>query len=149
MLAVVAAVGFAGGAWFGGPLVTPLIARVATSGAGSGHGEESGVHGAEAPPSDTPLLVADLVVNPARSGGTRFLVAAVSLVGEQRALAALSARDAEMRDRLLTLLAGRTVDELSDVTGRETIREELRAALNSLLGYEGIRRIFFTQFLIQ
>lgn len=150
VLAAIAAIGIAAGAWFGGPVATPLVARVASGGGGHGaEGGGGGGHGAPATPTDAPLLVADLVLNPARSGGTRFLVAAVSLAGDPAALEELTARDAEMRDVLLTALSSRTVDELSDVAGREQIREELRAALNGLLGYEGVERIFFPQFVIQ
>lgn len=151
LLALSAVLGFVAGGWFGGPLATPLVARIAAGGGGDHGGEvrESGGHGTSPVQTDAPLVVADLVVNPARSGGTRFLVAAASLVGDRDALASLSAREAEMRDLLLTLLASRTVEELTEVSARDGIREELKAALNELLGYAGVHRIFFTQFVIQ
>jgi flagellar basal body-associated protein FliL len=38
---------------------------------------------------------------------------------------------------------------LSDISLRDVIREDLRAALNTMLGYEGVHRIFLPQFVIQ
>ena len=95
------------------------------------------------------MLIGNLVLNPAESGGTRLLVAAISIDAGPDATEDLTARDAEARDLLLTILSSRTVDELSDVSLRDEIREDLRSALNTLLGYEGVHRIFLPQFVIQ
>jgi flagellar FliL protein len=152
ILVALGIVGAGAGAWLGGPLLSPL-AGVFAGGGGGGHGEAEeggGGHGGGAQePVDELLQVEDLVVNPAGSGGTRFLVAAVSLDADPEAQEELTARNAEARDLLLTALASRTVDELSDVAHREEIREQLKGALNTMLGYEGVHRVFFPQFVIQ
>jgi flagellar FliL protein len=149
VLAVLGLIGAGAGAWFGGPLVTPMIAEAAAGGGegGGGHGGGHGGEGGEA--AEGPLLIDNLVLNPAGSGGTRLLVAAVSLDADADAQETLAARDAEARDLLLMILSSRTVDELSDISLRETLREDLRRALNALLGYDGVHRIFLPQFVIQ
>ncbi len=151
VLLALGVVGAAAGAWLGGPILTPLVAGVFAG--GGGHGEEAGGggHGAgEASAPTEPLFeLNDLVVNPAGSGGTRFLVAAISLDADAEAQEALAARSAEARDLLLTVLGSHTVDQLSDVSYREDVRSQLRSTLNGMLGYEGVHRIFFPQFVIQ
>lgn len=152
MLMALGVVGVGVGAWLGGPLLTPLVAGV-FAGGGGGHAAEEGGgggHGAGgAEPTEELLRIDDLVVNPAGSGGSRFLVAAISLDADIEAQEALVARDAEARDLLLTVLASHTVEQLADVSFREEIRTELRGTLNTMLGYEGVHRVFFPQFVIQ
>jgi len=93
--------------------------------------------------------MSNIVLNPAGSGGMRFLVASVALEVTEPALAELEARDSEARDLVSTLLATRTVEILSDVGMRDALRDALREALNAMLGFDGVVRIFFPQFVIQ
>ncbi|MEQ1857872.1 MAG: flagellar basal body-associated FliL family protein, partial [Longimicrobiales bacterium] len=115
----------------------------AGGGGGGGHGAPA------AEPAEALHQIEDLVVNPAGSGGTRFLVAAVSLDADPEAQEELTARDSEARDLLLTVLASRTVEQLSEVSHREVLRTELKDVLNGMLGHEGVHRVFFPQFVIQ
>lgn len=153
MFVALGVVGAGLGAWLGGPLIAPMLAGVLAGGgepeaageSGGGHGGGGGGGEAEA----ATLPIDDLVVNPAGSGGTRFLVAALALEASPEAQEALGLREAEARDLLLTVLASRTVEELSDVSFREEIRAEIAGALNHMLGFEGVHRVFFPQFVIQ
>lgn len=150
VLIALGVVGAAAGGWLGGPTVAPMLADLTASSGQHGSADEGG-HGSggEAASAEGPLLIGNLVLNPAGSGGTRLLVAALSVEADDDARAALEIRDAEARDLLLTVLSSRTVDELSDVRLREEIREDLRSTLNALLGREGVHRIFLPQFVIQ
>ena len=109
-------------------------------------GYDSGSSGAE---TNEPFVIESLVLNPASSGGSRFLVATLALEIDEAARVQLANREAESRDLLHTVLAARTVDELSDVALRDEIREDLRVTLNAMLGFEGVHRIFLPQFVIQ
>ncbi len=156
MLLAVALVGAGAGGWFGGPVVTPIVAEMMASspseGGDDGHG--GGGYGGDRPYGDAsaddgPLTIDNLILNPAESGGSRFLIATLVLDTNEDTRAELESRDAEARDLLQTVLAIRTVDELSDISLRDEIRNDLRIALNTMLGYEGVHRIFLPQFVIQ
>jgi len=145
VLLVLAGVGAGVGGWVGGPIVTPMVAQVAASREGGG----GGGHGAPSDDAEGPITIENLVLNPAGSGASRFLIATLVLDADESVREELGGRDAEARDLLLTILSGRTVEELSDISLRDEIREDLRAALNIMLGYEGVHRIFLPQFVIQ
>lgn len=150
ILVALGVIGAGVGAWLGGPAITPLVAGVFAGGGEEEGGHGGGGHGGgAAAPGESLLQIEDLVVNPAGSGGSRFLVAAVSLDADAETQEQLTLRDSETRDLLLTVLASRTVDELSEIANREELRAELKDALNAMLGYEGVHRIFFPQFVIQ
>lgn len=155
MLLAVAALGAGVGGWFGGPIVTPRVAdMMASEPSGEGDDGYGGGHGGARPYGDAsaddgPLAIENLILNPAESGGSRFLIATLVLDTDDETRAQLEARDAEARDLLQTVLAIRTVAELSDISLRDEIRDDLRIALNTMLGYEGVRRIFLPQFVIQ
>ncbi|MBT8489286.1 MAG: flagellar basal body-associated FliL family protein [Gemmatimonadetes bacterium] len=148
MLLVVAALGAGAGGWFGGPIVTPMVADIMASEPSDGDGHGARPYG-DASADDGPLAIDNLILNPAESGGSRFLIATLVLDTDDETRAELESRDAEARDLLQTVLAVRTVAELSDISLRDEIRSDLRIALNTMLGYEGVHRIFLPQFVIQ
>lgn len=143
------------GGYFGGPTTTPIIAEAmaarAQGGGDDGHGAPDDGHGGGGGGGEAegPLTIENLFLNPSGSGASRFLIATLVLDADQDAQDEIAARDAEVRDMLLTILAVRTVEELSDIGLREEIREDLRSALNTLIGREGVHRVFLPQFVIQ
>lgn len=152
LVLVAALIGGGAGAYVGGPVATPVVAGFLASdgeGGGGGHGGGDGHGGGGEAAAEGPLTIDNLVLNPAGSGASRFLIATLVLESDDDAYTELSERDAEVRDMLLTTLASRTVEELADVSMRGIIREELRVSLNDMLGREGVHRIFFPTFVIQ
>ena len=114
-----------------------------------GHGEKSdGGHGAKA--GSPVFAIETLVVNPAGTQGTRFLIATVAIEATDAETATeLHARDPEIRDVLLGLLSKRTVDQLSDLDGRENLKEEIRVAIEAVVGAKRIVRVFIPQYVLQ
>lgn len=108
---------------------------------------------AEKPSKATPEavhVIENVVLNPAGTGGTRFLMLSVAI--EMRDAAAgdqISQRDAEVRDVILQLFGSKTVDQLADVTQRAALRAELQAHLAQLFPAGTIRQIYFPQYVIQ
>jgi flagellar FliL protein len=167
IVAVVAglAVGGASGAFFVGPAmatgVGPGGAPVpAVAGAGdeaegadaehakSGGKEGEGAEGAAA--AKSVHVLDNIVLNPAGSGGTRFLLLSVAFELKNAAvLDDMKARDAELRDVVLVTLGAKTVEQLSDMAVREPLKAELRAAAEKTFKKGGIKRIYFPQFVIQ
>jgi len=47
------------------------------------------------------------------------------------------------------MLGKKTVEELSDITLRETMKQEVLAAVSSLFPKNSVRKVFFAQFVIQ
>jgi flagellar FliL protein len=92
----------------------------------------------------------NLIVNPASSQGTRFLVVtlAVELDGPVTA-AELERREAEARDAILRILGAKTVAELSDIGARDTLKAELVDALEGVVRVGEVRRLYLPQFVIQ
>ena len=152
VLLLFAAIGAGAGGWFGGPIVTPMIAEFA-AGSGEGGGGDDGHGGGDSyggsAADEGPLTIENLVLNPAGTGGSRFLIATLALEADDDARVELETRSVEARDVLLTVLSSMTVEQLTDISQRDVIRETLRSALNDMLAREGVYRIFLPQFVIQ
>jgi flagellar FliL protein len=96
------------------------------------------------------LTLENLVLNPAGSGGARFLLLSVAIEGaDAAAVTKLQSRDAELRDVVLSTLGLKSVDELAEITAREGIKTQLVAALNERFGKQSVRRVYFPQYVVQ
>jgi flagellar FliL protein len=94
--------------------------------------------------------IENLVLNPAGSGGTRFLmVTATFELRDGSVEQQMKDHDAEVRDHILAMLGKKTVEELSDITLRESMKQEVLAAVASLFPKNSVRKVFFAQFVIQ
>lgn len=119
--------------------------------AGGEHGE-GGEGGAAA---SNLHLIDNLVLNPAGSGGSRFLMLAAALEFNDAAqVEEVKSRDSEVRDVILRVMGSKTVEELSDMAHREEIKGELADSLGTLFKKskskkKPIRRVYFPQFVIQ
>ena len=113
--------------------------------------EAKGEHGKEGAAAGAPVYTLDnLVLNPAQSGGTRFLLLTISFEVKQADLVdAMKARDAELRDLVLVTVGSKTVEQLSEVASRDSLKVELKAAAAKLFKKKGIKRVYFPQFVIQ
>ena len=161
LLAVIAVgliVGGGGGLFVAGPLIakkltsrsTAAVADSATHGEGAKEGKDGkeGKEGKEA--TKTMHVVDNLVLNPAQSGGTRFLmVTATFELKDGAAEEAMKSRDAEVRDALLALLGRKTVDQLTDISVRDQIKSEVIASVATLFPKGSVKRVYFPQFVIQ
>lgn len=92
----------------------------------------------------------NLVLNPAGSGGTRFLLLSVALeVKDATTSDMLKGHDAEMRDAILRLFGAKTVDQVAEASARDELRGEVLETLSRMLPAGSIRRVYFPQFVIQ
>lgn len=140
MAVVVGALALGGGG--GVLLVGPAVAERVTS--APEEPEE------KAPEEVSSFTVESLVLNPAGTMGTRFLMATiVASVEGAKTAETLRSREAEVRDRLMAVLASKTVDELSDVALREPLKEELRSTLAEMVAPARVVAVFLPTFVIQ
>ncbi len=54
-----------------------------------------------------------------------------------------------LRDAIITDLSSKSADDLGVGKGREGLRNELRDTVNEMLGKEEVKKVYFTQFVIQ
>src|SRR5205085_488524 len=96
------------------------------------------------------VLLDNLVLNPAGSGGLRFLLVTVGLqLSSSVNSEAVKSRDAEVRDVVLRVFGTKRVEELSDIAMREGFKREISTALDALLGAHSVKGVYFPQFVIQ
>lgn len=146
-------IGGAGGAFALGPVLAkkfsaPKSTEVASEEkSDEAHGGEKGDKKA----GNTVHMIENLVLNPAGSNGTRFLMAAVAAeVKDEKVNEEMSGRDAELRDVVLRILGDHTVDQLTDLSIRETLKKTITDSLNARLANKtAIKRVYFPQFVIQ
>ncbi len=172
---VLALVGIGGGGFVGAKVVGPkitagiigkltpaeLAAHTPAKRADGEEGEEADAHGdgdakeaeGDHAPAGPPALytISDLVLNPAGSGGTRFLMMSVAFdVKDSAAVETLKQRDAEIKDAVLALVGAKTVEQLAEVSAREPLKAEINALVTKIAKQKKIiRRVSFPQFVIQ
>jgi len=112
----------------------------ASEGGAEGEGATANLH-----------LIDNLVLNPAGTGGARFLMLAAAVEFKSAAsVETFKARDAEVRDIVIRVMGARTIEELSEMANRELLKKELADSLGTLVKEkQAIRRIYFPQFVIQ
>lgn len=143
-------VGAAAGSFVVGPLVAEGPAKEESDGAAADDcAAVLAQHGVVTAPVAV-HTIENLVLNPAQSGGTRYLMASVGF-GLADALAAeqMTLRDAEIRDIVVRVLGSKTVAELSDLALRNGMKEEMRTEIVKVVGENGLVDIYFPQFVIQ
>ncbi len=96
------------------------------------------------------FMMKDIIVNPAGTGGTRFLSAAVGFeLKTPQAGGRITEREAVVRDALITILSSQTIAELTDPTQRERVRRLIQKRICDLLQTTDIGAVYFTEFVLQ
>lgn len=95
-------------------------------------------------------VVKDLIINPAGTNGTRFLLTTIGFkVSSAGAEAELEKKDIELRDILNTTLTSKGLDELIDVHQRDSLRSEITGKVSAMMKTGKLRNVFFSKFIIQ
>lgn len=91
-----------------------------------------------------------LVVNPAGSNGTRFLIVSLAVEPEIATdVETLKAHEPEIRDRLLRVLATKSVEQLSAIELRDSLKAEIIAAIDEAVPSAKVHRLFMPQYVLQ
>jgi flagellar FliL protein len=94
--------------------------------------------------------IKDIVVNPAGTGGTRFLSVSFGFeLGDAALMAEFTEREALVRDALITILSSKTVAQLTDAREKEIARLQIKKRLEQLLETEEIAGVYYTDFVLQ
>jgi len=157
------AMGGASGAFVVGPALAKGIApaggaaavhaaeRAGGAGGQAASGGDDAEHGDRAGQPPPMYALDDLVLNPAASNGSRLLLFAVAVeLADSAAATRLKERDAQARDAVLDVLSAKTTEQLADPAGRDAMKQELLERIGVVLDRkEGVRRLYFPQFVLQ
>ncbi len=153
VIAVMTVVGALAGVLVVGPMV--VESRSAVS---EGLDPELGDSGAHATAGETagggekgPMFKIDnLIVNPAGSQGTRFLMVSVAVeTPDAKMEALLRSREPQIRDVVIAMLERQTMEQLASAGIRDTLKHQLSDTISSLAGSRARLRVFLPQFVIQ
>ena len=90
------------------------------------------------------------VVNILGEGETRFLKAAITVeLDSERAALEVNERLPQIKDAILLLIGSKSFSEVGDLQGKLQLRAELINKLNGLLVNGRVKRIYFTDFVVQ
>lgn len=89
------------------------------------------------------------IVNPAGSGGRRYLMVDLALeAADEATIEEVTSREVVLRDAVVAILAGRTVEQLASIADRPALKDSLKSRVNEIL--EGdVDRLYFTQYVLQ
>jgi len=136
--------------------------------AAGGHGEAAGGHGEAAADGhgaaegDKParssgsasdravVVLGTFTVNlRGTGGGGRVLRMEIYVETDGASQDAVTENNAPLRDAVVTLVSDYSYAELEGLDGKTRLRDELLARMNALLGGNRIKRLYFTEFVIQ
>lgn len=96
------------------------------------------------------FVVKDLIVNPAGTGGLRYLLTSVGIeVTNEKAFAEIQSKEVVVNDILINLLSSKTLEELSDVAKRKELRREIAKKVDEILTLGKVQNVYFSKFIIQ
>lgn len=92
----------------------------------------------------------DVIVNPAGTGGTRFLAVSIGFEISGSKTAELFERKTPMiRDALISILGSKTIEQLSDAKEKEITRYQIKKRVEYLLKTKNLEAVYFTNFVLQ
>ena len=96
------------------------------------------------------FVVKDIIVNPAGTNGTRFLLTTVGfeISGAEREKD-LEKKEVQVRDVLNTILTSKGLDDLVKVEQRDQLRKEISLKVGELLPPGALTNVYFSKFIIQ
>ncbi len=123
-------------------------APAATAPAAGGHGAPAA--GAAAGPAANIFPLEPFIVNIYDGQELRYLKVKIELEMVGPAIKTeIEARLAPIRDAVLILLSAKTLQDIQDVQGKNTLKDEILAAINKNIPPGKISKVYFTDFVVQ
>lgn len=122
----------------------PAEGEHAKSEKGAAHGEES--------LSEVGIMfpLEMFTVNLLSESGRRYLKVEMNLELEGEELAVeLETKKPVLRDVIIRILSGKSLEEVSTIKGKETLKEEILSDLNNRVKDGKIKNVYFTDFVVQ
>jgi flagellar FliL protein len=94
--------------------------------------------------------IKDIVVNPAGTGGSRFLSVSFGFELPYRGLEQdMESREAAVRDALITIMSSKSVAQLTDTKQKEITRYQIKKRVEQILSVDDIGNVYYTDFVLQ
>ena len=94
--------------------------------------------------------IRDIVINPAGTGGSRFLSVSFGFELESAKLVALfEEREPIIRDALITILSSKTIAQLTDAKQKEVVRFQIKKRIGQRMGTDDLAGVYYTDFVLQ
>jgi flagellar protein FliL len=98
----------------------------------------------------TVVMLDEIVVNPAETGGRRYLAVTVGLqMNVPEADKLVEKNKPVIRDALISLLAAKHLDQLANVAYRDSLKLEIKDAINKQLKNNPIDNVVFSGYVLQ
>ncbi len=111
--------------------------------------EEAGEEEEEEGPTQL-FVIEDVIINPAETSGSRFLNVTVALEYVNSDLEQeLTEKEVQLRDILINIFASKTISELDGPDDRERLKKEILERCNGILKKGKIKRVYFSNFIMQ
>ena len=82
--------------------------------------------------------------------GKRYLKITMQLeVGKEEDVLLIGNHNAQIRDTILLLLSSQTLKEINTMEGKLELKQTLLSRMNQILGNGVVRRVYFTEFVVQ
>jgi flagellar protein FliL len=128
-------------------------AKVEAKAEGGGHGEakaEGGGHGEAKAGAGTTYPLEPFVVNIYDGQEIRYLKLKCEFeMANSEVKGELDSRVAPLRDAILILLTTKTMQEIQDLQGKNTLREQILGAVNKIVPPGKVTKVYFTDFVVQ
>jgi flagellar basal body-associated protein FliL len=151
LLAFVAAAAGIGGGFVVAPRVTAYRQAAASDTTTESEPAAEGGGGAEGEgAADRYYRIENLVINPAGSLGSHLLLVSVVFdIARAENRVRLESRDAEVRDRVATVLSAQTIEMLGAPSARDSLKRLIASSVAPLLAAHTPVQVFLPQFVIQ
>ncbi len=114
------------------------------------HEEESSGHGEEGAVESNVYMISDIVVNPAGTGGSRFLSVSFGFELESSyMMSQFEAKEPIIRDALITIMSSKTVAHLTDPRQKEIIRLLIKRKVSRIMETDELAGVYYTDFVLQ
>ncbi len=110
---------------------------------------EESEHGEEAGGATEFYTIESIVVNPAETGGTRYLSCSVSFEILPSNKKVFEEKAVRIKDLLITILSSKTVDELADIKARNDMRRQILGVVNRFVAPAKAEAVYLTDFVLQ
>ena len=95
-------------------------------------------------------MVPDVIVNPAGTQGIRFLNITLALEFTNPDVEKeLTEKEVQLRDILIGILVSKTLEDIDSSEEKDMLKEEIREKVNGLLKSGKIRKVYFSNFVMQ
>lgn len=127
-----------------------VVAADSATAAAPAAGEEGKGGEGEAGGEKKLVELSNIIVNPAGSQGTRFLMTSVAIsVGSEDAQKLLNERQVELRDRITSILETQTMAQLTAPGERDSLKVRITQVVSAIVGPKVPLKVYLPQFVIQ